>query len=73
LSDFGTVSFGLDYTGVTDSNYASDSTSGGLAAIGAFSTVESITMINGNTSADEAVPTALTADGTSFQVTWKSK
>jgi hypothetical protein len=73
LSDFGTVSFGLDYTGVTDSNYASDSTSGGLAPIGAFSTVESITMINGSTNADEAVPTALTADGTSFQVTWKSK
>jgi hypothetical protein len=72
LSDFGTVSLGLDYTGVSGSNYAIDSSSSNPIAIGGFSTWEEITMVT-SSGVDEAVPTSLTADGTSFQVTWKSK
>jgi hypothetical protein len=72
LSDFGTVDFGQDYTGVSSTNDATDSTVSG--AIGAFGSniFESI-MVNRTTGADEAVPSALSSDGTSFTVTWDSE
>jgi hypothetical protein len=72
LSDFGTVDFGEDYTGVSNTNDATDSSVSG--AIGAFGSniFESI-MVNGTTGADEAVPSALSSDGTSFTVTWDSE
>jgi hypothetical protein len=72
LADFGTVSFGLDYTGLSGTNYATDGSSGGSIPISGFSTVEPITMVSSK-GVDEAVPAPLTADGTSFTVTWKSK
>jgi hypothetical protein len=72
LADFGTAYFGQDYTGVSGTNDATDSTTSG--AIGAFGgNVQEIVMINGNTGADEAVPSSLTSDGTSFYVTWESE
>lgn len=72
LADFGTVDLGEDYTGVSSTNDATDSTVSG--AIGAFgSNVFESIMINGSTGADEAVPSALSSDGTSFTVTWDSE
>jgi len=72
LADFGTVDFGQDYTGVSSTNDATDSSVSG--AIGAFGSniFESI-MVNGSTGADEAVPSGLSSDGTSFTVTWDSE
>jgi hypothetical protein len=72
LADFGTVDLGEDYTGVSSTNDATDSTVSG--AIGAFgSNVFESIMINGSTGADEAVPSGLSSDGTSFTVTWDSE
>jgi Peptidase A4 family len=72
LSDFGTVDFGEDYTGISSTNDATDSTVSG--AIGAFgSNVFESIMVNGTTGADEAVPSALSSDGSSFTVTWDSE
>ncbi len=72
LADFGIVDFGQDYTGVSSTNDATDSSVSG--AIGAFGSniFESI-MVNGSTGADEAVPSGLSSDGTSFTVTWDSE
>jgi hypothetical protein len=70
LADFGTVDLGADYTGVSGTNDATDSTKSG--PIGDFSTVEEITMVSSR-GADEAVPSGLTSDGTSFDVIWKSE
>ena len=88
LAEFGTVSLGEDYTAPsvsTGTNYAT--ISGISAPIGSFgttsaTTVWSSTMINENTPPSEetnppaadlmAVPSALTTDGSSFQVVWKS-
>jgi hypothetical protein len=71
LSDFGTASFGEDYTDVNDTNYATDkAVTGPISDFG--SKVEEITMVSSK-SKTEAVPTALTTDGTSFKVAWKSE
>lgn len=70
LADFGTVLFGEDSTGVSNTNYATDSTTSG--PIGTFSSIEEITMET-SSGAKEAVPTSLSSDGTSFSVTWLSK
>jgi hypothetical protein len=72
LSDFGTVDFGLDYTGVSGTNDATDtSTSGAISAFG--SGVQVITMVTSK-GVDEAIPSAsLTSSGTSFTVLWKSE
>ena len=72
LSDFGTVDFGDDYTGVSGTNDATDSSvSGAISAFG--SAVNEAIMVNGSTGADEAVPSALSSDGTSFTVKWDSE
>jgi Peptidase A4 family len=72
LSDFGTVDFGQDHTDVTSTNYATDSgINGPISAFGS-DVFESI-MVNGSTGADEAVPSALSTDGSSFTVKWDSE
>jgi len=72
LADFGTADFGEDYTDVSGTNEATDSsTSGVISAFG--SDVQDIIMINGSTDADEAVPSGLSSDGTSFTVAWDSE
>lgn len=71
LANFGTVSFGDDYTDVISTNYATDSSiTGPISDFGAA--VEEITMVSSK-GKTEALPTALTTDGSSFQVTWKAK
>jgi len=66
LADFGTVLFGYDNTGITGTNYATDTATNG--PIGVFPTIEQITMAK--SSVTEALPTSLSSDGTSFSVTW---
>jgi hypothetical protein len=71
LADFGTVSFGDDYTGVVNTNYATDdSITGPISDFG--TAVEEITMVSSK-GKTEAVPSALSTDGSSFTVAWKSK
>jgi hypothetical protein len=72
LADFGTVYLGADYTGISGNNDATDSSVSG--PINNFGTAvnESI-MTNGTTGADEAVPSSLTSDGSSFSVVWDSE
>lgn len=72
LSDFGTVDFGEDYTDITSTNYATDSSVTGPIGDFGSNVFESI-MVNGTTGADEAVPSALSSDGSSFTVTWDSE
>ncbi len=70
LADFGTVSFGVDTTGVASTCTAT--IAGATGAIGAFgSSVQSITMVT-STGAVKASPSSLSTDGTSFSVSWKS-
>ncbi len=72
LSDFGTVNLGDDHTGVSGTNDATDSSVSG--AIGSFgSSISESIMVNGTTGADEAVPSSLSSDGTSFDVVWDSE
>jgi len=72
LADFGTVDFGDDYTGISSTNDATDSSiTGPISSFG--SAVNEAIMVNGSTSADEAVPPGLTTDGSSFTVTWGSE
>jgi hypothetical protein len=72
LADFGTVDFGEDYTDVSNTNSATDSTTSGvISAFGAD--VNEAIMVNGSTGADESVPSALSSDGSSFTATWESE
>ena len=70
LADFGTVNFGADTTGVASTCVA---TVGGVTgSVGSFgSSVQSITMVT-SSGAVKAQTSALSTDGTSFSVTWKS-
>ena len=71
LADFSSVSFGSDYTGISGTNDASSSSvSGQISDFG--SSVQEITMVSSR-GADEAVPSSLTADGSSFTVKWDSE
>jgi hypothetical protein len=73
LSDFSTVSFGADYSGVSMTNYAIDAATSVATAIKGFSqNVQQITMVSSK-GATESVPSSLTADGTSFTVAWKAE
>jgi hypothetical protein len=68
LADFVKSNLGYDKTGIKNTNYASDSSiTGPISDFG--SKVEKITMVNGTTK--KAVPSALTTDGSSFDVVWK--
>lgn len=70
LSNFGTANFGSDTTHVTAT---CDATVGGVSGqISAFgSAVQTITMVT-NSGVTKAATSALSTDGTSFSVTWKS-
>ncbi len=71
LADFGTVSFGIDYTSVGSTNTAT--VSGTTSGIGNFTTAVSINMVSqSNSSVTKASTSSLTTDKTSFTVTWKS-
>lgn len=71
LANFGSASFGDDYTDVIDTNYASDSSvTGPVSDFG--SDVEKIKMVS-SAGKLEALPSALSTDGSSFKVAWKSK
>jgi len=69
LADFGTVLFGKDNTSIADTCYAKDSSTSG--PISSFSTIEGITMEKN--SVMEAIPSALSSDGTSFSVKWAAQ
>ncbi|MGC2649821.1 MAG: G1 family glutamic endopeptidase [Candidatus Cybelea sp.] len=67
LPDFDAVGFGKDFTRATDTNAATDATaSGPIVAFGKRVQVA----ILGNKNADEAVPSFLSFDGSSFSVTY---
>jgi peptidase A4-like protein len=70
LSDFGTVNFGTDSTGVAYTNWAKDSSTTG--AIGSFPPVNTIVIDKTGTSSSPQTSTcsALSSDGTSFSCTW---
>lgn len=71
LSDFGTADFGEDPTNVSGTNDATDSSTTG--AISTFGTnIQEIIMVS-SSGAEEAVPSAVSSDGTSFTVTWDSE
>jgi len=73
LADFGTVLFGEDSTGVSGTNYATDSTNSG--AIGSFpaADIEEINKVGSSTSPQTSTCSALlSSDGTSFSCTWGS-
>jgi hypothetical protein len=61
LANFGTSLFGIDYTGVAGTNCATEG--GSCVPIGAYSTWEAITIESRRKI--EAVPSAMSADGTS--------
>ena len=69
LSDFGTVLFGEDSSGVSGTNYATDSTtSGPISDFG--SAVEEINKVASSTSPQLSTCGSLSSDGTSFSCTW---
>lgn len=70
LADFGTVGFGNASTGLTSTNTAT--VGGTTGSIGSFTNTVEITMVNNAGTANKAVPSALSTDGLSFNVTWKS-
>lgn len=68
LADFGTALFGLDSTGVAGTNVATDSTTSGRIGVFPSGSIYAITMEKN--SVTEAVPSALSSDGSSFSVAW---
>jgi len=72
LADFGSVEFGVDYTGVGSTDDATDS-SVSLAPISLFGAgVQQINM-ESSSGVAEATTSALSSDGTSFTITWNSE
>jgi hypothetical protein len=71
LSDFDTVRFGRDFTKAVRSNWAADETTAGT--IGDFGKRVQASVIVAGKKKDLAVPSFLSADGTSFTVTWWRK
>jgi hypothetical protein len=70
LSDFGTVLFGDDSTGISGTCYAT--MDGQTGPIGLFPNIFEITMVSLK-GATESVPSALSTDGSSFSATWVSQ
>jgi hypothetical protein len=68
FTDFGTVSFGQDTTGVPATCDAT--VNGETAPIGSFTRVHAITMEGRSSGRLLALPGALSTDGTSFSVQW---
>jgi hypothetical protein len=71
LADFGTVDLGDDYTGISGTNDATDSSVSG--PINDFGTGVQEAIMVSTSGVNEAVPSALTSDGSSFTVTWDSE
>jgi Peptidase A4 family len=72
LADFGTVNFGIDYTGAPNTDEATD-TALPLAPISDFGTgIQQINM-ESSSGVPEATTSGLSPDGTSFTVTWNSE
>ena len=70
LANFGTASYGLDYTSVGSTNYAT--VNGVTGPIASFaSSVQQITMVSRSGSV-KAQPSSLSSDGTSFTMQWLS-
>ena len=70
LADFGTVSFGSDYTKVSGTNGATSSTvSGPISAFG--SNVYEINKVGASSSPQLSSCSVLSSDGTSFTCTWQ--
>jgi hypothetical protein len=72
LSDFGTVGFGSDNSGITAIPNCAVAVNGVLAPLGTYgSAIQEITMVSqSNPSVVKAQPSAISADGTSFTVQW---
>jgi Peptidase A4 family len=72
LSNFGTASFGSDYTAVAGMNCGVAENGGPVASIGGYGTaIQEISMVSqANHSVVKAQPSALSSDGTSFTVQW---
>jgi hypothetical protein len=70
LSDFGTILFGEDTSGVSGTNNAKDSTHSG--DIGSFpaASINEINKTSSSTSPQTSTCTSLSSDGTSFSCTW---
>jgi hypothetical protein len=69
LANFGVATFGVDYTGIASTNYAT--VNGISGSMGSFGSLESTTMVNNNGNV-KAQPSSVSADGTSFSVQWAS-
>jgi hypothetical protein len=71
LTDFGTVTFGLDHTGVKDTNAATDTSI--AAQIGSFPPANTIRITKTSSSSSQPTSTcsALSSNGTSFSCKWK--
>jgi len=70
LANFGTVNYGVDFTGVNWTCAATvNGITGGIAAFG--TAVQDITMVS-QSQAVKAQPSGLSPDGTSFSITWAS-
>jgi hypothetical protein len=70
LSDFGTSVFGLDYTKIAATNYATSSAnSGPIGSFGAAN-IEQITKTGTASSPQTSTCSTLSSDGTSFSCTW---
>jgi Peptidase A4 family len=67
LSDFGTMLFGNDNTGIAKTCSAAMGSTGG--PIGSFTNFFQITMVDSSNN-PKAIPTILSSDGTSFSDTW---
>lgn len=72
LADFGTVNFGLDYTSVAGTNFATDSTNSGNIGSFGSANVQEINKVPSSTSPQASNCSPLTSDGTSFTCTWAS-
>jgi len=70
LSDFGTILFGQDTSGISGTNDATDTSHSG--DIGSFpsSAINEINKVSSSTSPQTSTCTSLSSDGTSFSCTW---
>lgn len=72
LADFKKVEFGVDYTGVSGTNDATDaSASGPIRAFQPY--IFKLVLVTEKDSMPEATPSKISKDGTSFDVVWKSE
>jgi hypothetical protein len=70
LSDFGTAPFGMDFTNVFGTNSATDAATSGTIGDFGNDVQASVTV---NQGVEDASPSHLSPNGTSFTVTWKAE